>query len=72
MEFTAFEHDRPFVIEALRRGELDYLENLSEAAEADFFRHPNRPGRAGPFGRNLSHAAQERRGSRIALYCQPD
>ncbi len=39
MDFAAFELDRPFVIEALRRGEIDFLENLSEAAEADFFRH---------------------------------
>ena len=39
MDFAAFEHDRPFVIEALRRGELDYLEPVSEAAETDFFRH---------------------------------
>ena len=39
MDFAAFEHDPAFVIEALRRGEIDYLENLSEAAEADFFRH---------------------------------
>src|SRR5216684_2609646 len=39
MDFAAFEHDAKFVIEALRRGEIDYLENLSEAAEADFFRH---------------------------------
>ena len=40
MDFAAFELDRPFVIEAMRRGDIDYLENLSEAAEADFFRHP--------------------------------
>ena len=39
MDFAAFEHDRKFVIEALRRGELDYLEPVTEAAEADFFRH---------------------------------
>src|SRR5271169_1678983 len=39
MDLAAFEHDRKFVIEALRRGEIDYLENVSEAAEADFFRH---------------------------------
>ena len=39
MDLAAFEHDRQFVIEALRRGEIDYLENVSEAAEADFFRH---------------------------------
>ena len=39
MDFAAFELDRSFVIEALRRGEMDYLEHVSEAAEADFFRH---------------------------------
>jgi len=39
MDLAAFEQDRKFVIEALRRGEIDYLENVSEAAEADFFRH---------------------------------
>ena len=39
MDFAAFEHDRKFVIEALSRGEIDYLENVSEAAEADLFRH---------------------------------
>jgi Transposase DDE domain len=39
VNLTVFEHDRPFVIEALRRGEVDYLENISEAAEADLFRH---------------------------------
>ena len=39
MDFVAFEHDRPLVIEALRRGEVDYLEHVSEAAEADLFRH---------------------------------
>ncbi len=38
MDFAAFELDRTFVIEALDRGEIDYLENLSEAAESDFFR----------------------------------
>ena len=39
MDFAAFEYDRTFVIEALRRGEIDYLENISEAEEADLFRH---------------------------------
>ena len=39
MDLAAFEHDPKFVIEALRRGEVDYLENISEAAEADLFRH---------------------------------
>jgi len=39
MDFAAFEYDRTFVIEALRCGEIDYLENVSEAEEADLFRH---------------------------------
>jgi hypothetical protein len=39
MDLAAFEYDRQFVIEALRRGEIDFLENVSEAAEADLFRH---------------------------------
>ena len=39
MNFTAFEHDRKFVIEALSCGEVDYVENVTEAAEADLFRH---------------------------------
>ena len=39
MDFAAFEYDRTFVIEALRRGAIDYLENISEAEEADLFRH---------------------------------
>src|SRR2546422_7763497 len=39
MDFVAFEHARRFVIEALRRGEVDYVEHVSEAAEADLFRH---------------------------------
>ncbi|MGC9969667.1 MAG: transposase [Bryobacteraceae bacterium] len=36
MDLIAFQYDRSFVLEALRRGEIDYLENVSEA---DFFRH---------------------------------
>jgi hypothetical protein len=39
MDLIAFQYDRSFVLEALHRGEIDYLENVSEAAEADFFRH---------------------------------
>jgi hypothetical protein len=39
MDLIAFQYDRSFVLEALRRGEIDYLEPVSEAAEADFFRH---------------------------------
>ena len=39
VNLTVFEHDRQFVVDALRRGELDYLENVSEAAEANLFRH---------------------------------
>ncbi len=39
MDFVAFEYDRKFVLEGLRHGEVDYLEHVSEAAEADLFRH---------------------------------
>jgi hypothetical protein len=39
MDLIAFQYDRSFVLHALARGEIDYLENVSEAAEADFFRH---------------------------------
>jgi hypothetical protein len=39
VNLTVLEHHRQFVIDALRRGELDYLENLSEAAEANLCRH---------------------------------
>ena len=38
MDLLAFEHDRGFVVKALRRGEIDYLEPVTEAVEADFFR----------------------------------
>ena len=39
MDLVAFQYDRSLVLEALRCGEIDYLESVSEAAEADFFRH---------------------------------
>jgi len=39
MDLIGLQFDRPFVLDALSRGEIDYLENVSEAAEADFFRH---------------------------------
>lgn len=39
MDLIAFQYDRPFVLDALSRGEIDYLEHVGEAAEADFFRH---------------------------------
>src|ERR1039457_451441 len=39
MDLIAFHYDRNFVLDALRQGEIDYLEHVSEAAEADFFRH---------------------------------
>jgi hypothetical protein len=39
MDLVGFQFDRPFVLDALSRGEIDYLENVSEAAEADFFGH---------------------------------
>ena len=46
VNLTVFEHDRQFVVDALRRGEIDYLENVSEAAEANLFRHLIEIGRA--------------------------
>jgi len=39
MDLVTFQYDRSFVLEALRNGEIDYLEHVSEAAEADLFRH---------------------------------
>jgi hypothetical protein len=39
MDLVAFHYDRSFVLDALRQGEIDYLEHVSEAAEADLFRH---------------------------------
>jgi hypothetical protein len=39
IDLVAFENDPDFVIQALRQGEFDHLETVSEAAEADLFRH---------------------------------
>jgi len=39
MDFVAFEYDRQFVLEGLCHGEVDYVEAVTEAAEADLFRH---------------------------------
>ena len=39
MDLISFQYDRSFVLEALRHGDIDYLEPVSEAAEADLFRH---------------------------------
>jgi hypothetical protein len=39
MDLVSFQHDRSFVLDALRNGDVDYLEHVSEAAEADLFRH---------------------------------
>jgi len=39
MDLVAFQYDRSFVLDALRQGDLDYLEHVSEAAEADVFRN---------------------------------
>jgi hypothetical protein len=38
MDLLAFEYDRSFILEALRRGQIDYLEHVGEALEGDFFR----------------------------------
>jgi hypothetical protein len=39
MDLVTFQYDRSFVLDALRNGHIDYLEHVSEAAEADLFRH---------------------------------
>ncbi|HEX9223222.1 MAG TPA: transposase [Candidatus Acidoferrales bacterium] len=39
MDLLAFQDDRSFVLDALRHGDIDYLEHVSEAAETDLFRH---------------------------------
>lgn len=39
MNLISFQYDRSFVLDALRNGDVDYLEHVSEAAEADLFRH---------------------------------
>ena len=38
MDLVIFEENKPLVLEALREGELDYIEAASEVFEADFFR----------------------------------
>lgn len=38
MSWQAFEHDKAFVTEALRRGEFDYVEVVGAVAETAFFR----------------------------------
>jgi hypothetical protein len=38
MGFVIFEEKKPFIVEALRKGEFDYMEAASEVLEADFFR----------------------------------
>ena len=39
MDLVTYQYDRSFVLDALRNGDIDYLEHVSEAAEADLFRH---------------------------------
>lgn len=39
MDLLAFEQDRGFVLKGLLQGDIDYLEPVTEAVEADFFRH---------------------------------
>jgi len=38
MDLVIFEESKPFVCEALRNGEFDYIESASEVFETDFFR----------------------------------
>jgi hypothetical protein len=39
VDLIAFHHDRSFVLDALRQGEIDCLERVSEAAGANLFCH---------------------------------
>jgi hypothetical protein len=43
MDLVIFEENKPFVLEALRNGEFDYMEAASEVFEADFFRFIKAP-----------------------------
>lgn|GEM_PF-1966151 len=72
MNLTLFEHDRQFVIDALRRGELDYLENVSEAAEANLFRHLIDRRVLERLAESYPQSAGEGGGSRLVLFGQPD
>jgi hypothetical protein len=38
MSWEAFEEDKAFVVEELRRGEFDHVEVVGKVAETDFFR----------------------------------
>ena len=37
MSWEAFEEDKAFVVEALRRGEFDHVEVVGQETETDFF-----------------------------------
>jgi hypothetical protein len=39
MNLVVFEQDKAYVKESLRRGEIDYLETVSEGAETEFFKY---------------------------------
>jgi len=41
MSWEAFEEDKAFVVEALRRGEFDHVEVVGKVTETDFFRRRN-------------------------------
>jgi hypothetical protein len=60
MDLVACHYDRSSVLDALRQGEIDYLEHVSQAAEADFVPSPPPAASRPTPGRNLSHAAEER------------
>jgi hypothetical protein len=46
-DLVAFHYDRSFVLDALRQGEIDCLEHVPEAAEADLVPSPD-PARTPP------------------------
>jgi len=60
MDLICFQYDRSFVLEALRHGDMDYLEDVSEAPEADLFRPHPAAGHPTPGG-NLSHTVEKGR-----------
>ena len=66
MDLVTFQYDRSFVLDALRHGDIDYLEHVSEAAEADLFRHLIQRQVIQRLA-EISHAAEKRRGAGLDL-----
>src|ERR1035437_5704765 len=60
MALVAFHFDRSFVLDALRQGEIDYLEHVSEAPEGALFVNLTGRQRRQPPAATLPHAGQKR------------